>query len=177
MSDSTVQAGRYATAILEAMVDRWQSVLGQVLTSLEKDSSTLTALNDSAADMTQKSAILDKLLPADASDEVRNLLKLLADNNDMAMLPDVLAALSKSVTGSAGPVKAEIVSAGELSASEQEQLRQRLIQEHGPDLVFSFQVDPSIMGGLRVRVGDHLTDMSVVSRLNALRESLMTASR
>ena len=55
--------------------------------------------------------------------------------------------------------------------------RKRLIAEHGEGLSFTFDVDPALLGGLRVRVGDRLIDNSVASRLATLRESLSSVVR
>jgi F-type H+-transporting ATPase subunit delta len=93
------------------------------------------------------------------------------------LIDDVAGRLAQVATGQAAAVKAEITSAVELSAKEQEQIRQRLIAEHGEGLTFTFAVDPALMGGLRVRVGDKLIDNSIASRLAALRESLTAVVR
>lgn len=66
------------------------------------------------------------------------------------------------------PTKAEVTSAAELSGEEKEQLQRSLAAEYGDGLVFSFSVDPSLMGGLRVRVGDRLIDSSIATRLVAV---------
>jgi ATP synthase F1 delta subunit len=82
-----------------------------------------------------------------------------------------------AVSGQTAPVKAEITSAVELSADDQEQIRQSLVKQYGDGLVFTFQVDPTLLGGLRVRVGDRLMDNSVASRLTKLRESIASVVR
>jgi ATP synthase F1 delta subunit len=92
-------------------------------------------------------------------------------------LPEINSALGRVVSGQQEPVKAEITSAVELSEQEKEALRQSLAKQFGGDLSFTFHVDPALLGGLRVRVGDRLIDTSVASRLTALRESLASAVR
>ncbi len=89
----------------------------------------------------------------------------------------VSAALVQTASGRSGPTKADIVSAVELSADEQAELRRKLAQEYGDGLVYTFSVDSSLLGGLRVRVGDKLIDTSVASRLASLRESLASVVR
>jgi ATP synthase F1 delta subunit len=85
--------------------------------------------------------------------------------------------LTDAASGQASPIKAEITSAVELSADEQEQIRRSLAKQYGEGLVFAFEVDPSLLGGLRVRVGDRLMDNSVASRLSKLRESITSVVR
>jgi F-type H+-transporting ATPase subunit delta len=85
--------------------------------------------------------------------------------------------MSQVASGQQQPIKAEVISAVELSDEEKDSLRQVLTKQFGANLVFSFRVDPALMGGLRVRVGDRLIDTSVASRLAALRESLTSVVR
>jgi F-type H+-transporting ATPase subunit delta len=109
--------------------------------------------------------------------EVLNLLKLMADNGDLGLMDDVSGRLAQIASGQTVSLKAEVTSAIALSDEEKQQIRQRLIAEHGGGLTFAFDVDPALLGGLRVRVGDRLVDNSVASRLATLRESLSSVVR
>lgn len=177
MSDKSALASRYAQAVIEAMVERWQSALSAVEGALSSDSALSALLGDTNKSLDEKTKALVAVLPDSTSAEVVNLLKLLIQDDNIDLVSHVSNALAKVASGRTGPIKAEIVSAVALSEAEQEQIRSNLIAQHGPDLVFTFQVNPSLLGGLRVRVGDHLIDTSVVSRLNSLRDTLMTSSR
>lgn len=71
----------------------------------------------------------------------------------------------------ASGASAEIVSALPLTDAEQEAVRQDIIAKLGSQTV-TFRVDPNILGGLVIRVGDKVVDGSVAGRLDALRQSL-----
>lgn len=161
MSDKSARANQYAQAIVQAMLERWQSALEQVGDALSKDSKL----------------DLDAALPKDAPIELMNTLKLMQQQGNLDLIQDVSAALGSAITGRSAPVKAEIVSATELDEKEREQIQHVLTGQHGEGLQFSFRVDPALLGGLRVRVGDRLTDTSIASRLAALRESLASVVR
>jgi F-type H+-transporting ATPase subunit delta len=161
MSDKSARATQYAQVIVQAMLERWQSALEQAADTLSAD----------------KKANVDALLPANAPLELVNALKVMHQQDDLDLLKDVSAALAQSVSGRVAPIKAEVVSAIELTSEEQEQLRNTLAAQHGEGLVFSFKVNPALLGGLRVRIGDRLIDNSVASRLTALREALATVVR
>lgn len=176
MSTQRMKAERYAQAILEAIVEQWQETLSSVAEALAQGNK-LATLNDTTKDLDGRLAELDKLLPDDASAEVRNFLNMLAQEGDLDMLRTVNASLRSSLSGSTGPQEAEIVSAVELGEAEKDQLRQQLTAKHGDGLSFVFRVDPSLMGGLRVRVGDSLIDHTVASRLTALREVIASTVR
>jgi F-type H+-transporting ATPase subunit delta len=177
MSDNRAQASRYAQAVLQAMLERWQSSLAEAAALLTTDKKLAAALSKASASAADKVAALEAALPAGMPAEIRNLLKLMLQEGELDLIPDVSSALVQQVSGQRAPLQADIVSAIELSAGDQEKLRKMLTQQHGEGLVFRFSVDPSLLGGLRVRVGDRLTDTSVASRLAALRESLSAVAR
>ncbi|MCB9136402.1 MAG: F0F1 ATP synthase subunit B [Anaerolineales bacterium] len=67
---------------------------------------------------------------------------------------------------------AEVTSALPLTDSEQASVKKDVLAKVGGDATVAFRVDPSILGGLIVRVGDKVIDGSVSSQLSNLRESL-----
>jgi F-type H+-transporting ATPase subunit delta len=105
------------------------------------------------------------------------LIKVMVDAGDSTLVADVAGRMAQIASGRSESVKAEITSAIELSDSEMDELRKRLTAEYGAGLTISFAVDPSLMGGLRVRVGDRLIDNSVATRLATLRESIASVIR
>lgn len=67
---------------------------------------------------------------------------------------------------------AEVTSALPLSADEKQQVEKDVLAKIGPQAAVSFRVDPSILGGLVVRVGDKVLDGSVAGKLENLRQNL-----
>jgi F-type H+-transporting ATPase subunit b len=67
---------------------------------------------------------------------------------------------------------AEVISALPLNSDEQETIRNDVIEKMGTGASISFRVDPNILGGLVIRVGDKVLDDSVSGRLQGLRQSL-----
>jgi F-type H+-transporting ATPase subunit b len=72
-----------------------------------------------------------------------------------------------------GDVSAEVISALPLSADEKETVKRDLLNKLGAQATVTFRVDPSILGGLVVRVGDKVWDASVAGKLDNLRQSLV----
>ncbi|MCC6454351.1 MAG: ATP synthase F1 subunit delta [Caldilineaceae bacterium] len=178
MDSKQAQAQRYAQAVYEAMLEQWQSALNEVQAVLSKDQALYASLTDGSKDFNERLKALEAALPKKGFPvEIKNLLSLLLQNGNLELLSDVSAALGRIVSGQQAPTKAEVTSAAELSEQEKDALRQSLAKQFGAGLTFSFHVDPALMGGLRVRVGDSLIDTSVASRLSALRESLASAVR
>lgn len=177
MSDKQERAQRYAQAVYQAMLERWQAALNQVQAALSKDQKLYALVMDESKDFAERAKALEAALPAGTPSEVVNLLKVLLQEGDLTLLSEIGPALGRVGSGQKAPTKAQITSAVELSAKEQEELRTSLVRQFGDDLVFSFHVDAALMGGLRVRVGDRLIDTSIASRLATLRESLTNAVR
>ena len=177
MSTKQERVSRYAQAIFQTMVERWQSGIDRVTAVVAGNEQLAALLADSSKEPAAKLAALDKALPADLPADIGNFVRLLVQEGDVALMPQVAASLAQAAGGRSGPTRADIVSAVELTAEEQAELRRMLTQQHGEGMMFDFRVDPSLMGGLRVRVGDRLIDTSVASRLARLRESLASAVR
>jgi F-type H+-transporting ATPase subunit delta len=177
MSSRQERVDRYAKAVLEVILDRWTSTLGEASSKVSGDKKLAALLSDTGKPAADRAAALEKALPKETPVEVRNLLKLMAENGDIGLIDEVAGRLGQIATGQAISRKAEITSAVTLSDEEKEQIRKRLIAEHGEGLIFTFDVDPALLGGLRVRVGDRLIDNSVASRLAILRESLSSVVR
>ncbi|MCX8061817.1 MAG: F0F1 ATP synthase subunit B [Anaerolineales bacterium] len=68
---------------------------------------------------------------------------------------------------------AEVISALPLLPHEQEAVKRDILSKMGEQATVSFRVDPSIMGGLIVKVGDKILDGSVVGQLESLKQSLL----
>jgi F-type H+-transporting ATPase subunit delta len=66
-----------------------------------------------------------------------------------------------------------VTSAHELLASERDELEARLRSAHGQDIRITYEVEPELLGGVRIRVGDRISDYSVAARLDALRQRLV----
>ncbi|GIK71806.1 MAG: hypothetical protein BroJett021_07940 [Chloroflexota bacterium] len=176
MSSKQERVNRYAQALWLAQLERWQQAFDQASKALS-DKKLSALLADSSKSSADKAAALEKALPADAPVEIVNLLKVMVDAGDAGLVDDVAGRVAQIASGRSEAIKAEITSAIDLTESEKEQLRKRLTDEYGAGLTFSFSVDPSLMGGLRVRVGDRLIDNSVATRLAALRESIAAVVR
>jgi F-type H+-transporting ATPase subunit delta len=178
MSDkSAARSQQYAQAAFQAQIEQWQSALTSIADTLAHDADLMVLLRDSSKEFAQRVDALVARLPQGVSAEMVNLLKLLLQEGDLDMLPQIAASLTTLASGRQAPVRADVTSAVELAEKDKEALRSSLRKQYGDDLIFSFNVDPSLMGGLRVRVGDRLIDTSIASRLATLRDSLASAAR
>ena len=108
---------------------------------------------------------------------MRNLLAVLLQDGELGLLPEITAALRERARQiGAAPVPVEVVSALPLADDQQQALVAKLQAQYGSNLTFSYRVDPAILGGLIVRVGDKLIDGSVASKLAAMKQALGVTS-
>lgn len=177
MAEQRTKAGRYAQAILEATLEQWQSALVQVSDALAQNPDLNAKLEGSQLSADAKMKEINKILPKESAESVKNFLKLLVQEGDLGEIPGVLGSLQGMVSGQTGPSKVDVVSAAEMADAEKDQIRQSMTSQYGEGLVFDFRVDPALMGGLRVRIGDTLIDNSVASRLVELREIINASVR
>lgn len=178
MNTSSASANQYAQAIMGAMLERWQGALSSVSVALKQNPQLAEQLSNAAYGVNERLSALESVLPTEAPIELRNTLKLMVQDGALHLVDQLGDALSQAARGrGTESTKAEVISAVELSAAEQADLRRSLAVRYGDGLSFAFSVDPALMGGLRVRVGDRLIDTSVASRLQAMRETLSAVVR
>lgn len=123
---------------------------------------------------TQKVAVLDKLNTKMGLQKVlRNLIAVLINNDRIAIVHEVERAYRTEMQERMGIRQAEIVTARELSGSEQESLLAGVGRLAQSRIEASFKLDKTIIGGTVVRIGSTVYDGSVRGRLERLKEALI----
>lgn len=171
MSNDRVQS--YANAFYEAAFERWLGSLESVTSAIAGNSTLLNNLAAADADFTERQVAIQAILPPDADPLVRNLLFTLLQRGDLNLLGEVTEALQLRYRSiERGPLPVEVTTAVPLLAEQREALENKLTRQYGSALLYEYQVDPAILGGMVVRVGDKLIDGSVASRLAAMKQQL-----
>ena len=89
---------------------------------------------------------------------------------------DDLAALAEQVAELRGRSVARVVTAEELSSTQREALAQKLENIYGREMAVHAEVDPSLLGGMIIRVGDEEIDGSTRGKLTRLRTDLAAST-
>ena len=166
------RAKSYADAFLEAIRERWSAALGAAAEKLV-DGDLLARVQAADVDFAERQPLIDALLPDDVDLPIRNLVYTLAQHGDLALLGDLETAIQHQFgPAEAALVPVEVVSAAPLSEAHRSKLIETLETKHGAGLDVRYRVDPEILGGLIVRVGDKLIDGSLKSRLMGMRQTL-----
>jgi F-type H+-transporting ATPase subunit delta len=103
---------------------------------------------------------------------VTNLLRLLATQQRMFLLPAIAREFQQLYRESQGITEAKVTVARPVSDDERNEITRRLEAATGKTVEAHIQVDPSIIGGIVVRIGDRLIDASVAGRLQRLRHEM-----
>ena len=102
----------------------------------------------------------------------QNFLGVLAGNRRLALLGQVIRDFAALNAARKGEVTATVTAAHTLTAAQQTALAAKLKASIGRDVALNVNVDPSILGGLMVRVGSRLIDSSLKTRLDMLGQAL-----
>lgn len=174
-------SGRYATALFELARD--QKAVDEVKADLERfegllnESADLKRLVRSlvfAAETQSRalSAVLDKAGIAGIS---ANFLKVLTANRRLFAVTDVIRAYRALVAKFKGEATADVTVAEALSDKNLDALKVALKSVTGKDVALNVNVDPSIIGGLVVKLGSRMIDSSLRTKLNSIKHAMKEA--
>jgi F-type H+-transporting ATPase subunit delta len=165
----------YASALFD--LASGENQLAQVETSL----SDVTRLIGESADFARflrspviaadaKASALDTLLArANTNGLVANFLRLVARNGRLFALDAIIASFRELAAKARGEVTAEVTSAAPLSNEQANALSETLRARIGKTVSLNQFVDPSLIGGLQVKVGSQMIDSSLKTKLTAMK--------
>jgi len=174
-------AGRYATALFD--LAREGGAIDAVKTDLERFDALLAESPDftrmvrspvfSAAEQLQAlAAVLER---AGIGGLAAKFLKLVTANRRLFAVRDMIKAYRGLVAEHKGEATAEVTVAERLKDEHVAALRSALKTVSGKDVDLDIRIDPSIIGGLVVKLGSRMVDTSLRTRLNAIRHAMKEA--
>jgi F-type H+-transporting ATPase subunit delta len=171
-------ARRYATALFEVAESR--GATAEVLADLDKLAELFGApagrafLTDPNTPRADLEAMLNRVL-AGGHELSRNVVGVVLERRREVVLPQLAAELRALARAKAGEAVAVVESARALSSDDQSALRDELARLTKKRIVLDVRVDPELLGGVRVRVGNTLYDGSLLGELAALQQTLLAA--
>jgi F-type H+-transporting ATPase subunit delta len=170
-------ANRYARAIFElaseeGKVDDWARQLSIIRVVLADPGARAVIDNPSVAAETRMKAVEQLDLPG-IGPQGMNLMRMLVASGRVGRIDEVATQFEILADDAAGRVRATVTTAIPLSETDRESLARDLSTQLGKDVRLESRVDPAILGGLVLQVGDRLTDASVAARLDQLRRQVL----
>jgi len=171
-------SGRYATALFELARDskslpKVEASLATVRQALD-ESADFKALTTSPligrGDAAKAVAATAAALKLDQT--TSNFLGVLAQNRRLGQLPAIVRAFRQLAAAHRGETTAEVISAHPLEAGQVDALKAQLRTRLGRDVNVDLSVDPSLLGGLVVKIGSQMIDSSIKTRLNSLAHAM-----
>jgi F-type H+-transporting ATPase subunit delta len=174
-------AGRYATALFELALE------SKAVDPVKSDLASFDAMVASNPDLTRLvrspvfsagdqakalSAVLDK---AGIKGIAANFLRVVASNRRLFAARDMIRGFNALVAKHKGEVTAEVTVAEPLNDARMNEIRDALKQVTGKDVQVDVTVDPSIIGGLKVKVGSRMVDASLRTKLNSIKFAMKEA--
>ncbi|MGY3608691.1 MULTISPECIES: F0F1 ATP synthase subunit delta [unclassified Bradyrhizobium] len=174
-------AGRYATALFDLARD--EKSVDAVKSDLDKFNALLNESVDlkrlvrspvfsAEAQLKALSAVLDK---AGISGITAKFLKVLTSNRRLFAVADVIRAYNALVANFKGEATAEVTVAEALNDKNLDALKAALKSVTGKDVALNVKIDPSIIGGLVVKVGSRMVDSSLRTKLNSIKHAMKEA--
>lgn len=121
----------------------------------------------------EKRALLAQLLPQGLTTQSAGLIELLTQRRHLRMMPEIIQQFLALREASFGVLSADVESALPLSEELRARLQQTLVRVTGHGVTMRVKLNPELLGGVRIRVGDRIVDGSIAGRLKQIREALL----
>lgn len=181
-------AGRYAAALYDiasekkvlpkykSMVDKVEDELKAIGAVIKENTDLQKLLYHPQITPVAKKELLDRLFKGKISDITNNFLALLVDRRRETYFDSIVEEFISLANAGRNIVASSVTSAVELGDQEKGELNRILAKLTGQKVTTTYAVDPSLMGGIVVRIGDKIIDGSVRTRLATLKERLKATS-
>ncbi len=168
-------AYRYARSLMDLAQERGQvdgvyADMGLVAETTAASHDLRVLLKSPVVKPDNKAAILNKVFAGKVGEITSRFIGILVRKGRESMLPQVAAAVQELYKQRKGIVTAQVTSAAPLTDSTRQQVRDLAASKHpGKTIEITEVVDPALIGGITIRIGDEQYDGSVSRRLSDLR--------
>jgi F-type H+-transporting ATPase subunit delta len=173
-------ARRYAEAFFSiareaSKVDEYQSELGKIVQSIEEIDGLKQYFAHPLVPAKDKKDVANKLFASAVSPVTLNFLLLVLDKKRETYLEIIYNEYVAMADESHGIKKAELISAMAVSDEAVDALAKTLSISTGKTIQLKLSIDPALLGGVKIRMGDKIIDASVAKKLEMLKKNLKTA--
>lgn len=175
----TIVAERYAEALFEIAqeskkVDEFAEILEDLFDLLDNNEDLANHMFHPVIKAEDKKEVLTKLLKERVPAEILNFLYLVIDKKRIIILDEIIDEFINLRNALNETVVAEVVTAEEMYKTTKTELQAQLASYLGQqEVLMECEVDPDILGGVMVKVGDRLIDASLKTQLKDLAQTLM----
>jgi F-type H+-transporting ATPase subunit delta len=169
-------ARRYAQAVFDIArehgdLQQWQDDLTR-LADIFSNLEVISFLENPKIAYEQKAGVLSQHLKG-LRPLAQNLAQLLIQKDRVRLMPEIVEEYQRFMDGYLGVVPTQVVSAIPLTNDQEKEIGASLRLMTGKDIRLTTSVDPEILGGLVIRMGDRVLDGSTRTQLQSLRSTLL----
>lgn len=179
MSADSVAAKRYAKALYEAAAQQglvWEveQQLKGLVGALEQTPEFKAFLGSPNIESSRKVEVLNEALAGKMSDLLLRTVRLLIERGRQTELPGIYRAYAKIAGDASGQARAIVYTAKPLGDAELAAIAEQFGKVTGKTILAEQEIDPSLIGGIKVRIGDRLYDGSLSGKLARLEKALIS---
>jgi F-type H+-transporting ATPase subunit delta len=172
MSELTTAARPYARAVFETAeksgaLAKWSESLRFMGAIASNDDVVDLLAKPEMAKQTGAEAFI-KICDGKLDDQAQNLVKTLAENDRLSLLPEMSVLFEVLKDEAEGSVEATVTTAKKLTKSEEEAMSSALKKRLGRDVKLNVGIDETLLGGAIIKAGDLVIDGSLIGRLNKM---------
>lgn len=176
MAEAVTIARPYAEAVFKLALAKkalpeWSEMLRNAVEIAENEN-VKTLIGNPVVSTKQLGELLLEIGKKEFSEDGKKFLTVLAENNRVNVLPQISNLFEQLKAQHDGALEANIVSAFEISSSQLEKLIRALEKKFKRKIEAKVQVDPELIGGVKVEIGDEIFDASVKGKLEAMANAL-----
>jgi F-type H+-transporting ATPase subunit delta len=174
----TAIARRYAQALISAEggdSPAVRSAYGELLDIYRAEPALRTAMMSPRIATAEKERVVRRLMP-DAPPVLQSFLRLVLERRREAEIEAIYEEYCRMADARSGEAEAVVETAVDLGGDDLERMRAALERRFGQKLRLSHKLNPALLGGVRVRVGDRLLDDTVAARMRRVRRMLLSES-
>jgi F-type H+-transporting ATPase subunit delta len=172
MSELSTLARPYAEAVFRLAKDEndlagWSSRIA-TLAAIVFDTQVARLITDPAVSADRVASLIIEVAGADLGERGANFVKVLAENDRLSLLPEVVSQFETLKANAEGTLEATITSALELTQAQVDDLVAGLKAKFNRAVNVQVVVDPELIGGAVIAIGDQVIDGSVKGRLQTM---------
>ena len=176
MQETLTIARPYAAAAFEhaqnnSDVDDWSEMLNALALAVNDENLAVFIGHPKVSDE-QMLELLASVLGEHINPARQNFLNALLAAERLEIAPQISQLFERFKSDAAGRVTVEVTAAHPLSSAEQEKIKTAVKARLSRDCLVEADVDPALIGGAVIKIGDSVTDLSLRGRLNALEHQL-----
>lgn len=172
MAEAITVARPYAEAVFRLALEskdlsQWSKIL-QIAAEIAQDDQIKLLVGNPLVSAMQLSELILEIGGKKFTQEARNFIKLMVENKRIHVMPQVMELFEQLKAQHEGVLEAKIITAFKLESGQLDKLVTDLEKKFNRKVEAQVSVDPEIIGGVKVEIGDEIFDASVRGKLEAM---------